>query len=141
VICAVIFLASLAVGIQHPLNSELAGTIGDLPAGLVNFTVGSFLLAVLVIATGQIGSVLKAKAARPQYFLGGFIGVIVVVTSLSAVTVIGAAGLTAALVTGQMVGSLLLDRFGVFGLTRIPIDRVRVAAAGALLLGTFLATG
>ncbi|MCB0856752.1 MAG: DMT family transporter [Solirubrobacterales bacterium] len=141
VICAVIFLASLAVGIQHPLNSELAGTIGDLPAGLVNFTVGSFLLAVLVIATGQIGSVLKAKAARPQYFLGGFIGVIVVVTSLSAVTVIGAAGLTAALVTGQMVGSLLLDRFGVFGLTRIPVDRVRVAAAGSLLLGTFLATG
>jgi transporter family-2 protein len=67
--------------------------------------------------------------------------VIVVVTSLSAVTVIGAAGLTAALVTGQMVGSLLLDRFGVFGLTRIPVDRVRVAAAGSLLLGTFLATG
>ena len=63
------------------------------------------------------------------------------VASLSAVTVIGAAGLTAALVTGQMVGSLLLDRFGVFGLTRVPIDRVRVAAAVALFLGTFLATG
>lgn len=141
VICAVIFLASLAVGIQHPLNSELAATIGNLPAGLVNFTVGSFLLAALVIATGQAGSVAKARAAHPQYLIGGFIGVIVVVASLSAVTVIGAAGLTAALVTGQMVGSLLLDRFGVFGLTRVPIDRVRVAAAVALFLGTFLATG
>ncbi|HMU27706.1 MAG TPA: DMT family transporter [Solirubrobacterales bacterium] len=141
VICAVIFLASLAVGIQHPLNSELANSIGDLPAGLTNFTVGTILLALLVIVTGQAKALLGAREARPQYFLGGLIGLIVVVTSLSAVTLIGAAGLTAALVTGQMIGSLLLDRFGAFGLTRIPIDRVRLAAAAALLIGTFLATG
>ncbi len=140
-ISLVIFLSSLTVGIQHPLNSELARTIGELPAGLVNFTVGSILLAGLVILSGQIRSVLKAREARPQYFLGGFIGVIVVVASLSAVTVIGAAGLTAALVTGQMVGSLFLDRFGIFGLTRIPIDRIRIAAVVALLAGTYLATG
>jgi uncharacterized membrane protein YdcZ (DUF606 family) len=57
------------------------------------------------------------------------------------VTEIGAAGLTAALVTGQMTGSLILDRSGAFGLTRIPIDRIRIAAAAALLVGTFLAIG
>ncbi|HNH87758.1 MAG TPA: DMT family transporter, partial [Solirubrobacterales bacterium] len=96
---------------------------------------------LLVIVTGQAKALLGAREARPQYFLGGLIGLIVVVTSLSAVTLIGAAGLTAALVTGQMIGSLLLDRFGAFGLTRIPIDRVRLAAAAALLIGTFLATG
>ena len=141
VICGVIFLASLAVGIQHPLNSELAGNIGDLPAGLVNFTVGTVLLALAVLLTGKARALLKAREARPEYFLGGLIGLIVVCTSLSAVTVIGAAGLTAALVTGQMIGSLLLDRTGAFGLTRIPIDRIRILAAIALLLGTFLATG
>lgn len=141
VICGVIFLASLAVGIQHPLNSELAGTIGDLPAGLVNFTVGSVVLAIAVLLTGQARGLLKAKRAQPQYFIGGLIGVIVVIASLSAVTEIGAAGLTAALVTGQMTGSLILDRTGAFGLTRIPIDRIRIAAAAALLAGTFLAIG
>ncbi len=141
VICVVIFVASLAVGVQHPLNSELAGNIGDLPAGLVNFTVGTILLAIAVLATGQARAILRARQAQPQYFLGGFIGLIVVVSSLAAVTVIGAAGLTAALVTGQMIGSLLLDRTGAFGLTRIPIDRVRLAAAAVLLIGTYLATG
>lgn len=141
IICGVIFLASLGVGIQHPLNSELAGTIGDLPAGLTSFTVGTILLALVVVVTGQSRSVLKATKARPQYFLGGFIGLIVVVASLSAVTVIGAAGLTAALITGQMIGSLVLDRVGAFGLTRIPVDRLRLTAAVVLLAGTFLATG
>ncbi len=141
IICVVVFLASLAVGVQHPLNSELAVQVGDLPAGLVNFTVGTVLLAFAVLFTGQTRAVLRARQARPRYFLGGLIGSVVVVASLSAVTVIGAAGLTAALVTGQMIGSLLLDRAGAFGLTRIPIDRIRLAAAAVLLIGTYLATG
>lgn len=141
VICGVIFIASLAVGIQHPLNSELARSVGDMPAGLVNFTVGTALLAVAVLAARQGRAILKARSASPRYFLGGIIGLIVVVASLSAVTEIGAAGLTAALVTGQMIGSLALDRAGAFGLTKIPVDRARILAALALLAGTFLATG
>lgn len=141
VICAVIFVVSLAVGTQHPINAELAETVGSLPAGLVNFTVGTILLAALVILTGRAGGIRRATRARPQYFLGGIIGLIVIISSLLAVTVIGAAGLTAALVTGQMVGSLALDRIGAFGLTPIPVDRVRLAAAAALIAGTFLATG
>lgn len=140
-LCGVIFLASLAVGIQHPLNSELADTVGDFSAGLVNFTVGTIALAVAVVLLGKSRGLLKIRAAEPKYFLGGFIGLVVVVASLSAVTVIGAAGLTSALVTGQMIGSLILDRTGAFGLTRIPIDRIRLLAAVALLAGTFLATG
>ena len=63
------------------------------------------------------------------------------VSSLAAVTEIGAASLTSALVTGQLIGSLVLDRFGAFGLKQIPVNGIRLAAAVALLAGTFLATG
>ncbi|MBN8867011.1 MAG: DMT family transporter [Solirubrobacterales bacterium] len=140
-ICVGIFLAAIAVGIQHPLNSELAGSIGDFPSGLVNFLTGLTVLTIVVVATGRWKGLGRIREAEPQYFLGGVIGVIVVVASLAAVTVIGAAGLTSALVAGQMIGSLVLDRTGAFGLTRIPIDRIRLAAAVALLAGTFLATG
>jgi len=139
-ICAAVFVASLGVGIQHPLNSELAVTIGDFPAGLVNFVVGTAVLALAVLLSGKAGGLRRVREAQGRYFLGGLIGVVVVVASLSAVTEIGAAGLTSALITGQMIGSLVLDRAGAFGLTRIPIDRVRIIAAAALLAGTFLAT-
>jgi len=141
ILCGVILVASLAVGIQHPINAELADNVGDFSAGLVNFTVGTLALAAAVVLLGKSRGLRRVGQARPQYFLGGLIGMIVVLTSLSAVTVIGAAGLTSALVSGQMIGSLLLDRVGAFGLTRIPVDRMRIVAAFALLAGTFLATG
>ncbi len=136
-----VFVAAVLVGFQHPINSELATHIGDFPAGFVNFAVGTLILAVLVVATGKAPGLRNIGEPRFYYYLGGFIGVVVVVASLAAVTEIGAAGLTSALVTGQLIGSLVLDRFGAFGLKQIPINAVRIGAALALLAGTFLATG
>jgi transporter family-2 protein len=135
----VLAIASL-VGIQHPINSELATHIGDFPAGFMNFAVGTILLAVLVVASGKAGGLRQIAKAKPYYFLGGPIGVVVVVSSLAAVTEIGAAGLTSALVTGQLIGALALDRIGAFGLKQVPVNWVRLVAVAALLGGTFLAT-
>jgi transporter family-2 protein len=75
------------------------------------------------------------QAPRWQ-FVGGLIGVITVLASLSAVPVIGAAALTAALVTGQLVGSVALDRFGAIGLDVRPVDARRAAGVLLLLAGT-----
>jgi transporter family-2 protein len=135
-----VLLISALVGIQHPINSELATHIGDFPAGFMNFAVGTVLLAVLVVASGKAVGLRRVREAKPYYFLGGPIGVITVVSSLAAVTEIGAAGLTSALVTGQLIGALVLDRIGAFGLPRVPINWVRLVAVAALLGGTFLAT-
>lgn len=136
-----VFLASIMVGFQHPINSQLATHVGDFPAGFVNFAVGTLALVVFVVAGGLASGFRRLGEPPFYYYLGGLIGVVVVVSSLAAVTEIGAAGLTSALVTGQLIGSLILDRAGAFGLTRIPVDRIRLMAAFALLAGTFLATG
>ncbi len=136
-----VLLIAALVGFQHPINSELATHIGDFPAGFMNFAVGTVLLAILVVASGKAAGLRRVGEAKLYYFLGGPIGVVVVVASLAAVTEIGAAGLTSALVTGQLIGALALDRIGAFGLQRVPIDWVRIAAVGALLAGTYLATG
>lgn len=136
-----VFAASVLVGVQHPINSELAVEVGDFPAGLVSFAVGTLVLAVLVVASGKARGFRKLGEPRFYYYLGGLIGVVVVVSSLAAVTETGAAGLTAALVTGQLTGSLVLDRFGAFGLKKIPVGAVRLASVVALLAGTLLATG
>mgnify|MGYP001568843096 CR=1 FL=1 len=41
----------------------------------------------------------------------------------------------AAFVVGQLIGALLLDHFGAFGLRHIPITPVRIAGAALLLVG------
>ncbi|MCB0861740.1 MAG: DMT family transporter [Solirubrobacterales bacterium] len=141
VFVALIFFSAALVGLQHPINSELATRVGDFPAGFVNFAVGTLLLGLLVLATGKALGLKRIGDPRFYYYFGGLIGVVVVVSSLAAVTEIGAASLTSALVTGQLIGSLVLDRFGAFGLKQIPVNGIRLAAAVALLAGTFLATG
>ncbi|MCB0831679.1 MAG: DMT family transporter, partial [Solirubrobacterales bacterium] len=136
-----IFVSAVMVGFQHPINSQLATHVGDFPAGFVNFAVGTAVLCLLVFLTGKSPGLRRIGDPRFYYYLGGLIGVVVIVSSLAAVTEIGAEGLTAALVTGQLIGSLILDRFGAFGLKRIPVNAVRLAAAAALLAGTLLASG
>jgi len=64
--------------------------------------------------------------------------VITVLSALSAVGTIGAAGLTAAIVTGQLLSSVALDRFGAFGLEKRGVTLIRVAGVALLIAGTFL---
>lgn len=129
----------LSMGFQHPLNALLADTVGDVTSALTNFITGTALLLALVAFTGQLSRVSGLKGVRPLYLIGGLVGVIVVIASLAAVRQIGATVLFAGLVTGQLVGSLALDRAGAFGLERRPLDMCRSAGLLLLLAGTVLA--
>ena len=51
---------------------------------------------------------------------------------------IGAAGIAAATVTGQLAGSALLDRGGLLGLEKRPLDGIRAVGLAMLALGTLL---
>jgi transporter family-2 protein len=51
---------------------------------------------------------------------------------------IGAATYIALIVAGQLLTSVTFDHFGVLGLTRHPITRVRVLGAVMLLVGVVL---
>jgi len=131
-------LAGAGVGFQHPMNALLADHIGGLNSSLMNFMTGAVLLLLLVLATRAIGQVREARKVRWFYLVGGLIGVVTVLSSLTAVETIGAAGLTSALVTGQLLSSIALDRSGAFGLEKRPITTVRVAGVVLLIAGTFL---
>lgn len=134
-----IFVLGLAVGVQHPLNALLSETVGDITSSLVNFATGTLLLAVMVGTTGRFARFRGARRPRPFYLLGGLFGVIVVVASVVVVKVVGATVLFAATVTGQLFGSVVLDRVGAFGLDRRPLDSRRTAGLVLLLAGTVAA--
>jgi transporter family-2 protein len=51
---------------------------------------------------------------------------------------IGAGGVAAATITGQLVASIALDRLGVLGLEQQAITAERVLGVGLLLAGTYL---
>ena len=135
---AAVFIAGVLVGFQHPLNGLLSESSGGLIAAFTNFVVGTLFLLLLVVATRRTGRLPAVRNAPRWQLLGGVFGLVTVLAALSAVSILGAAGLTAALVTGQLIGSIAIDRAGAFGLTVRAITRRRGLGALLLVVGTLL---
>lgn len=136
-------LATIVVGglvaLQAPINSVLGKTTGNLAAASVNFFIGTVALVALVAVLGQLGRVGDA-IGLPWYYVvgGGIMGALYVTTVLVTVRSLGAGGVTAATITGQLAASLILDRFGLLGLPEVAITPERVIGVALLLAGTLL---
>lgn len=135
---AAMVLAGLLLGVQHPLNAQLARSVGDLPASTVNFTVGAATLGAVLVASGQARRLGDLRGVPPHLLSGGVFGAVNATMALTLVDTIGAGALAAATVTGQMTASLLLDRAGLLGLRPHPVTPRRVAGALLLVAGTVL---
>jgi transporter family-2 protein len=133
---ALVFLAGLAVGVQHPLNSSLAEGVGELGASGLNFATGSLALFAAVVATGGLGRLRMARKAPPWAFTGGLFGAVTVLSSLAAVGTIGASTLAATTIAGALAGSVVIDRFGIAGVTVRPLHGHRIFGLGMLAAGT-----
>ena len=136
-IIAVVVVGGLTAA-QAPINADLAERTGDLGAALVNFLVGLAILAAIVVATRSAGGLAAARRVPRGYLAGGIFGAVNILAGTALVRTIGAGGVTAALVTGQLLASVALDRVGALGLQRRALDRVRVAGIALLGVGTYL---
>jgi bacterial/archaeal transporter family-2 protein len=133
-----IVLAGLVLAAQAPINAGLGDAVGGLEAALVNFVVGSLVLAVAVVAGRSAAGVPAALRVPRRYLTGGLIGAVYVTASVLLVRTIGAGGIAATTITGQLASSVALDHFGALGLDRRPLTPVRAGAVGLLIAGTLL---
>lgn len=126
------------IALQAPINAGLGRSTGSLPAAFVSFAIGTVALAAIVVLSGKAGGLSSTFDVGWYYLLGGFLGAIYVANALIAVSVIGAGGVAAATVTGQLVASVVIDRLGLFGLDQIALGPERVIGVALLLAGTVL---
>jgi transporter family-2 protein len=126
------------LALQAPINAGLGRATGSIAAALVSFTIGTLALAVVVSVSGEAGGLAATFDVRWYYLVGGVLGAIYVTTALVTVRSIGAGGVAAATITGQLAVSVLIDRLGVLGLERTPLSASRVAGVVLLMAGTYL---
>ena len=126
------------IALQAPINAGLGKSTGSLVAALVSFGVGTMALALIVVIAREGGGVASIPDVSPIYLVGGLLGAVYVTCALIAVPVVGAGGVAAGTITGQLVASLVIDRLGAFGLEQTPITFGRVAGVALLMLGTLL---
>lgn len=126
------------IAMQPAVNAGLGRATGNIAAALVSFAVGTLLLATIVVLAGQAGGIGSATDVPWYYLIGGVLGAAYVFTALVTVGSIGAGGVAAATITGQLTASIVIDRLGVLGLEQQPVTASRIAGAALLLAGTLL---
>jgi transporter family-2 protein len=128
------------VGMQAPVNSRLGRSVGNLQAATFSFLVGTTALVLIasVGAPGGLSSLRHVGRAPWWALIGGFFGAVYVAVSLVAVRTLGASGLTAAVIAGQLAISAVIDRFGLLGVSRQQLGLTRVVGLFVLAAGVLL---
>jgi bacterial/archaeal transporter family-2 protein len=136
-------LATVGVGaliaLQPPINSELGKRTSVVAAAFIATAIAALALGAVVVL-GEAGQVRKVPHIPPGYLTGGLMGAVLVTVSLVTVRTLGAGGVVAATVSGQLVVSAILDHFGFLGLDRIGLTPARLLGFALLLGGTALVT-
>jgi transporter family-2 protein len=126
------------IALQAPINAGLGKETGSLPAALISFAIGTIALAAIVVLSGKAGGLTSVGDVSWYYLLGGLLGAVYVANALIAVTSIGAGGVAAATVAGQLTASVAIDRLGLFGLDQVALSPERLVGVGLLIVGTLL---
>ncbi len=127
------------VALQAPINSTLGKSVGTFAASSVSFAIGlTVLVAITLVAGGGFGDVSKAGDLHWYYLTGGVLGAAYVTTVLLSVRELGAGGVTAATIAGQLMMSVFIDRAGLLGLEQRGLTAQRVIGIALLAAGTVL---
>ncbi len=125
--------------IQAGLNAEL-GRLLNHPylSALTSLTIGAIAVSFLVLFNGGFAEFRRIPQIPPQLFLGGILGAIFVGSSLLLIPRMGATAMMGAFITGQLLGSVIIDHFGLFGLPPFPLNLSRLMGLFLLFLGLIL---
>jgi transporter family-2 protein len=131
--------AGCLVGMQAPVNSRLGRSVGSIQAASFSFLVGTVALLLIVnFAKGGLGGLGSIGKAPWWALVGGLLGAVYVTVAILAVRTLGASGLTAAVIGGQLTMSVVIDRFGLLGVPRQGIGLERVVGLVLLAVGVAL---
>jgi transporter family-2 protein len=124
--------------IQAGINSKLRPIVGGpIPATFVSVTI-SALTMVAVMAATRTPVPTPGRGGPWWVWTGGLLGVVIVIASLGLVSRLGAAFLFALFVVGQMLASLVIDHYGLLGVSQHEITPLRLLGVLLLVAGVVL---
>lgn len=107
-------IVGAAVSFQHSFNGHVTAHAGSpVTAAVINFIVGTTLLWLFLGSNIALGNLQwQPLPAGPIYlYFGGIFGLLFIITASRVIKVLGSLRFAMGSVTGQLIGSLLLDIF------------------------------
>jgi transporter family-2 protein len=134
------FLVGCMLPWQPVVNARLGIELASpLWAGFISFLGGALLLGALALLQGQFSDKITRLSSAPWWSMtGGLLGAIFVIAALILIPRIGATSLGVAFICGQLLMAVIMDHFGLAGLSVRPIDSMRLVGIVLVLVGVFM---
>jgi len=137
-------IAAIAIGacvsLQPPINATTAGVLGSpLLAACISISISLMVVVLLWLTWGKgAGQLAQVKALPWWAVIGGIIGVVFVAGGVVVAPVLGVALFFVCIVAGQLLGSIVADHVGAFGVQVRPVNLMKVLGFGLVLAGAAL---
>ncbi|MEV0078760.1 DMT family transporter [Nocardia neocaledoniensis] len=143
------FCIGAGVAVQGRINGALGAELGDgVAAATISFGTGLLVLLVafalspsLRAGLGGVRTAVSDGSVRPWHLLGGVCGAFFVASQGLTIAAIGVTAFTVAVVAGQLLSSLVVDRLGLAPNGRTPVTPWRLVAAVLGIAGVVLSAG
>jgi transporter family-2 protein len=129
--------AGVAAASQGAANAALTSRTGLGAALFFNSVVVLIGTAVMLLFTGGVRSLGALGGAPLPHYLGAFCGLFIITAVTLAFPRLGSMAL-ALMVLGQGVMALVIEHFGLWGMTRVPVSGPRLLGVALVLAGVLL---
>jgi bacterial/archaeal transporter family-2 protein len=128
------------IPIQASCNAAFSKAIGSpVVTALMVFIVGLLSICIYILITKTPLPELSQIKNTPQYsYLGGFIIALYVILITFITPRLGVAASIGLIITGQLIGAIIIDHFGLFDTTVRSIDIKRLAGTLCMVVGIYL---
>jgi transporter family-2 protein len=130
-------LAGAFIPLIGILNGRVGRALGEpFYSSVMLFGVAIILALVVSVIFGKAApSVQNLQTLRPMDYTAGFIVAFYVISATVLASKIGVANFIVMAVSGQIMFSLMIDHFGLFGAPVKPINMTQLVGAVLLLIG------
>ncbi|MDC9607153.1 DMT family transporter [Xenorhabdus griffiniae] len=128
----------VAIATQSAVNNQLKSLLGGstLLASLVSFIVGVLCLSILCALSGErFTQLIQLRHVNPWLLSGGALGAFFVFGTTLLAPRLGVAAMISLVIFGQIMMSLLMDKFGLLGLPARDIIPLKLLGVVLVLAG------
>jgi transporter family-2 protein len=127
-------IAGLFVSIQSIFNVRVSEKAGF---WLTNTLVhgSGFVLSLIIWLLVKDGSLQKLPSVNKLYLIGGCMGVVIVFSAMKSVTALNPAYAITIMLIVQLLGTLAVESFGLFGVDKVALSANRLIGIGVMIAG------
>ncbi|WP_419882234.1 DMT family transporter [Peribacillus sp. B-H-3] len=130
-------IAGMSLSFEAAIGGTLGKTIGELESTYYIFIIGAMATFLLVLFFGK-GDALQILKVPKWNLLGGMLGVVYLALLVISVTLIGVGVSVTSVIIGQIMMSIIIEHFGLFGSSKIKFNANRLTAIVLLIASLFL---